>query len=115
MPTREEIRVRTQQDLKARGVTPKDPSYAFALQAMEDMNQGMADLDDELADLAGRFAWLAQVPTWVNQRKPGEFEAFVAARIVDCEAALALVRQRWEQHLREAPDAQPTSATPPKP
>ncbi len=115
MPTREEIRVRTQQDLAARGLTPKDPSYAFALQAMEDMNQGMADLDDELADLSGRLRWLAHAPTWLNQRRPGEFEVFVSARIADCEAALVLVRQRWEQHLREAPAARPTADSPPKP
>ncbi len=118
MPTREEIRIRMLHELSARGLHPSDPSYAFALQAMEDMNQGVADLDDELADIAARLRWLARAPTWVNQRKPGEFEAFVAARFDECTATLVGIRSRWEQYLRGGDPAAPPATRahePPRP
>lgn len=108
MPTREEMSRKIRQDLAARGVTPVDPSYDFVLGALEDMNNGVADLDDELADLAARLTWLARAPTWINQRPLDEFDAFVNARLAECEAGLAAMRARWERHGTEkwfAPDS----------
>jgi hypothetical protein len=71
------------------------------------MNEGTADLDDELADLAARLAWLANAPTWINRREPLEFDAFVAARLSECEAAVAALRARWEHHRAEAAQRPP--------
>ena len=105
MPTREEMSRKIRADLDARGLAPDDAHFAFVLQALEDMNQGVADLDDELADMAARLAWLANAPTWVNRREPGEFDAFVVARLSECETARAALRTRWERHRVEA--AQP--------
>ena len=107
MPTREEIRIQMLQEFATRGLLPSDPSYAFALQALEDMNEGTADLDDELADIAARLRWLAHAPTWLNQRKPTEFAAYVAAKLAECETGLAQIRRRWEHH-------QCDPATPPR-
>ncbi|MDP3073637.1 MAG: hypothetical protein Q8N18_25360 [Opitutaceae bacterium] len=101
MATREEISRKIRQDLADRGVTPGDPTYEFALQSMETMNQGVADLDDELGDIAGRLAWLAQAPTWINRRELDQFEAFVDSKLIECEATLAAVRARWEKHQAE--------------
>ena len=105
MPTREETSRKIRADLAARGLAPDDAHFAFVLQALEDMNQGVADLDDELADMAARLVWLANAPTWVNRREPREFDAFVAARLIECETAMAALRTRWERHRVEA--AQP--------
>lgn len=101
MPTREEISIKIRRELAERGVAPSDPLYEFVLDSMEAMNRGMADLDYELADLAGRIAWLAQVPTWINQRPLDQFDAFVDAQLLHCEAALVLVRARWEKYRSE--------------
>lgn len=103
MATREEISRKIRRDLEDRGLTPDDPTYEFALQSMETMNEGVADLDDELGDIAERLAWLAQAPTWVNRREPNQFVAFVDARLSECEATLAVVRARWEKHCAEKP------------
>ena len=89
-------------DLAACGFAPDDARFAFVLRALEDMNQGVADLDDELADLATRLTWLAKAPTWVNRREPDEFDAFVAARLGECETALTALRARWEHYRAEA-------------
>lgn len=110
MPTREQVSRNIQDALEAHGLAPADPSYAFVRQAMEDMNRGMADLDDELAAITEHLAWLAQAPTWTNQRPPAEFTEFVGAKLADCEAALARVRERWEQHQREQPAGPQASA-----
>lgn len=115
MPTREEVRIQMLHEFTARGLHPSDPSYAFALQALGDMNEGMADLDDELADIAARLRWLAQAPTWLNQRKPEEFDAFVVAKLAECETVLAQIRQRWEQHRCEAASARWRSPEPDEP
>ncbi len=101
MPTRDEMRKKIERDLRDRGVTPSDPRYDFVRQTMEDMNQGMADLDDELASVAEQLQWLANAPTWVNVRKPEEFDRFVEVKIAECEAALAALKQRWEKHKKE--------------
>ncbi len=101
MATREEMSRRIRQDLAARGVTPADPCYEFALPALEDMNRGVADLDDELAVIAAHLSWLAQAPTWVNRRTLDELDAFVNAQIAACEEGLAAVRARWERHRTE--------------
>jgi hypothetical protein len=103
MPTREQVSRDIRQELAGRNYPPGDPLQAFALQAMEDMNQGMADLDDELAFLADRMVWLAQAPTWFSQRPAAEFEGFVNAKLDECETALGLVRQRWQKHQQEKP------------
>lgn len=100
-------------DLADRGVAPEDPLYHFALQSMEDMNDGMADLDDELADLAARLAWLSRAPTWINHRPLEEFDAFVVAKLTECEASLAQVRKRWEQHQSEPQRVWPDVPKPP--
>lgn len=102
MPTREEISRKIRADLAARGLAPDDKHFAFVMQALEDMNQGIADLDDELADLAAKLAWLARAPTWINRREPEEFDAFVVARLSECESAVAAIRTRWERHRAEA-------------
>lgn len=102
MPTREQVSHDIRQQLAGRNYPPGDPLHAFALQAMEDMNGGLADLDDELAFLADRLSWLAQVPTWINQRPAAEFEDFVTAKLDECDAALRLVRERWQKHQQEA-------------
>ncbi len=109
MPTREQVSRKIRRDLADHGLTPADPTFGFALAAMEDMNEGMADIDDELADLAVRLAWLAHAPTWLNQRALEEFDAFVNAKLVECETALAAVRRRWEQHQTER---NPTDGSP---
>ncbi len=101
MATREEMSRRIRQDLTDRGVSPADPFYEFVLESMETMNQGVADLDDELADIAGRLVWLAQAPTWINRRELDQFDAIVDAKLAECEATLAAVRERWEKHQAE--------------
>ena len=101
MPTREQVSRKIRQDLTDRGVLPGDPLYTFVLLALEDMNSGVADLDDEVADIAGRLAWLAQAPTWINRRELDQFDAFVDAKLAECEATLAAVRERWEKHEAE--------------
>jgi hypothetical protein len=102
MATREETSRKIRADLAARGLDPDDPHYAFALQALEDMNEGTADLDDELDDLSQRLAWLADSPTWLNRREPAEFDGFVAARLDECERSLAAIRARWDGHRADA-------------
>ena len=101
MPTREQASLQFRQNLADRGVTPADPIYGFVLESMEAMNHGVADLDDELADIVRRLAWLAQAPTWVNQSDLDQFEAFVNAKLAECETAVAAVRARWEKHQAE--------------
>lgn len=101
MPTREETSRKIQAELAARGLATDDAHYAFVLQTLEDMNEGVADLDDELADLAKKLAWLAGAPTWVNVREPAEFDAFVVARLSECEVAVAAIRARWARHRAE--------------
>lgn len=98
MPTRETISPQIRQDLADRGMSPDDPVYQFVLESMETMNNGVADLDDELADIAGRLAWLARAPTWTNRRVPDQFDVFVNAKLVECEASLTDVRVRWKKH-----------------
>lgn len=111
MPTRDEISRDIRRKLDDSSLPSDTPLHSFVLQAMEDMNHGMADLDDELASLAARLSWLATVPTWTNERPIGEFTGYVEARLSDCEAALVLVRRRWEKHLQEpSPRADPTAS-----
>lgn len=102
MPTREEISVKIQRDFADRGLDPGDPIHAFALESLESFNRGVADLDDELADIAARLEWLATAATWMDCRAPGEFEAFVVAKLSQCDTAIGAIRSRWEQHLNEA-------------
>lgn len=102
MPTREQVRARLEEVIAQHGTDTADPLRRFALQAMEDMNQGMADVDDELADIAVRLGWLADAPTWVNERPLVEFGPFVEGQLIACEAALARIRGRWREHQSEA-------------
>lgn len=111
MPTRREVSRSIQQTLEAHGLSPSDPRYAFTRQTLEDLNNGTADLDDELASIAEQLAWLLHAPTWLNERPVEEFTPFVEAKLVECERSLALLRQRWEQHLRE--QSTPAGASPP--
>lgn len=109
MPTRAEVSRSIQQTLEAHGLSPSDPRYAFTRQTLEDLNNGTADLDDELAAIAEQLTWLLHAPTWLNERPAEEFPRFVEAKLAECERSLALLRQRWEQHLRE----QASAVTPP--
>lgn len=112
MPTREEVSGQIRRDLAARGVTPSDPIYEFALDSLELMNAGVADFDDELDDMAARLAWLAHAPTWVNRRGLDEFDAFVDSKLMECGRAMAAVCSRWEMHKKEHARTTPTIPEP---
>lgn len=112
MPTREQVSFKIRQDLTDRGVLLGDSFYEFVLESMEMMNHGVADLDDEVADIAGRLACLAQAPTWINRRDLDQFGAFVYAKLAECEATLAAVRERWEKHEAEKPIVSRAPETP---
>lgn len=110
MPTRREVSRSIQETLEAHGLSPSDPRYGFTRQTLEDLNNGTADLDDELASIAEQLVWLLHAPTWLNERPAEEFTPFVESKLAECERSLALLRQRWEQHLRES--ASPVTSPP---